>query len=108
MGHHQAKPKLQVCIGGYSTAGKRDINQDAFAVKDPYSELEKKVKGIVACVADGVSCSNNAQQASHTSVTQFIADYYSTNQSWNVKQSASKVLNSLNSLEVLAELSAKI
>jgi len=90
-------PKLNVCIGGYSTAGNRDINQDAFAVKEPYSLSEKNVKGIVACVADGVSCSDNSQQASHTSVTQFIADYYSTDKSWDVKQSASKVLNSLNS-----------
>ncbi|WP_025563999.1 bifunctional protein-serine/threonine kinase/phosphatase [Psychromonas sp. SP041] len=97
MNKSQTEPTLKVCIGGYSTAGKRSVNQDAFAVKDPYSESEKKMKGIVACVADGVSCSDKGQQASHTSVTQFIADYYSTNKSWDVKQSASKVLNSLNS-----------
>jgi len=97
MSKPQATPKLNVCIGGYSTAGNRDVNQDAFAVKEPYSLTEKNVKGIVACVADGVSCSDNSQQASHTSVTQFITDYYSTDKSWDVKQSASKVLNSLNS-----------
>lgn len=97
MSKSKIAPKLSVCIGGYSTAGNRAVNQDAFAVKDPYSVSEKNVKGIVACVADGVSCSNKGQQASHTSVTQFISDYYSTNKSWDVKQSASKVLNSLNS-----------
>jgi protein phosphatase len=97
MDKSQSKPKLTVCLGGYSTAGNREVNQDAFAVKDPYLESEKKIKGIVACVADGVSCSNKGQQASHTSVTQFITDYYSTHYSWNVKQSASKILNSLNS-----------
>ncbi|WP_028868409.1 bifunctional protein-serine/threonine kinase/phosphatase [Psychromonas arctica] len=97
MNKSQSTPKLKVCIGGYSTAGKRSVNQDAFAVKDPYSALEKTTKGIVACVADGVSCSNKGQQASHTSVTQFISDYYSTNKNWDVKESASKVLNSLNS-----------
>ena len=90
------KAKLTVSMGGYSTAGNREVNQDAFALKDPYSDSEKRIKGIVACVADGVSCSDNGQQASHTSVTQFITDYYSTNNSWDVKQSASKVLNSLN------------
>ncbi|TEW55762.1 bifunctional protein-serine/threonine kinase/phosphatase [Psychromonas sp. RZ22] len=97
MDKRQTTPKLSVCVGGYSTAGKREINQDAFAVKDPYSQSERNIKGIVACVADGVSCSDKGQQASHTSVTQFINDYYSTNKSWDVKQSASKVLNSLNS-----------
>lgn len=96
MSKHPKPTKLTVSIGGYSTAGKRDINQDAFAVKDPYSSLEKNTKGVVACVADGVSCSEHGQQASQTSVTQFITDYYSTNKSWDVKQSASKVLNSLN------------
>jgi serine/threonine protein kinase/serine/threonine protein phosphatase PrpC len=88
--------KLDIVIGGYSSAGKRDVNQDAFAVKKPSSYSEKKFKGIVACIADGVSCSNNGQQASQTSVTQFINDYYCTNESWDVKKSASKVLNSLN------------
>lgn len=88
--------KLDICIGGYSTAGKRDVNQDAFAVKDPSSYSEKPFKGVVACLADGVSCSNNGQQASQTSVTQFISDYYSTEQSWDVKKSAGKVLNALN------------
>ena len=96
MDKSQSTPKLTVCLGGYSTAGNREVNQDAFAVKDPYLDSEKKIKGVVACIADGVSCSNKGQQASHTSVTQFIADYYSTHRSWNVKQSASKVLNSLN------------
>ncbi|MEL0630675.1 protein kinase domain-containing protein [Psychromonas aquatilis] len=93
----QSKKTLKVCLGGYSTAGNREVNQDAFAVKDPYLRSERNNKGIVACVADGVSCSNKGQQASHTSVTQFINDYYSTNNSWDVKQSASKVLSSLNS-----------
>ena len=97
MDKSKAAPTLSVCIGGYSTAGNREVNQDAFAVKDPSSVSEKNVKGIVACVADGVSCSNHGQKASQTSVTQFITDYYSTNKSWDVKQSAGKVLNSLNS-----------
>jgi protein phosphatase len=97
MNNNQEKSELKISAGGYSTAGQRPVNQDAFAVKEPSSELEKNVKGIVACVADGVSCNSPSQQASHTSVAQFINDYYSTNQSWDVKQSATTVLNSLNS-----------
>ena len=93
----QITTTLEICMGGYSSEGKRGVNQDAFAVKDPSSSSEKQYKGIVACVADGVSCSNNGQQASHTSVTQFINDYYCTNSSWDVKKSVGKVLSSLNS-----------
>jgi len=89
--------QLELCIGGYSDAGTRETNQDAFAVKVPSSFSDRHYKGIVASLADGVSCSNNAQQASQTSVTQFSNDYYATAQSWSVKDSASKVLKSLNS-----------
>lgn len=92
----KSQAQLELCIGGFSDAGVRDVNQDAFAVKVPTSYSEKKYKGIVASVADGVSCSNHGQQASQTSVTQFINDYYCTADSWSVKLSASKVLNSLN------------
>lgn len=93
----EAMNKLMVNIGGYSDAGVRDSNQDAFASKTPSNASDLKHKGIVASLADGVSCSSNAQQASHTSVTQFIDDYYCTPQSWSVKESAAKVLNPLNS-----------
>ncbi|WP_028865746.1 bifunctional protein-serine/threonine kinase/phosphatase [Psychromonas aquimarina] len=93
----QHKAELELCIGGYSSPGRRQVNQDAFAVKKPALASERKYKGFTACIADGVNCSSNAQQASQTSVTQFIADYYSTPQSWSVQKSAGKVLNSLNS-----------
>ncbi|MEI6897662.1 MAG: bifunctional protein-serine/threonine kinase/phosphatase [Psychromonas sp.] len=92
----KSQAQLELCIGGYSDAGIRDINQDAFAVKVPTSYSELRYKGIVASLADGVSCSNHGQQASHTSVTQFINDYYCTAESWSVKRAASNVLNSLN------------
>ncbi|MCG7497226.1 protein kinase [Vibrio sp. Of7-15] len=87
---------LQVTVGGCSSAGIRDINQDAFAVKLPSQNNVVTYKGIVACMADGVSCSEHAQQASQTSVTQFIEDYYCTPDSWHVKKSAQRVLSSLN------------
>lgn len=92
----QASKKLELCIGGYSDCGTREVNQDAFAVKVPTLHSDKKYKGIVATIADGVSCSNKSQNASQTSVSQFITDYYSTPESWSVKMAASKVLTSLN------------
>ncbi len=88
---------LSVDVGGYTSAGLKERNEDAFAARLPDSQGVVNYKGIVACVADGVSCSENAQQASLTSVTQFIEDYYSTPDSWSVKKSAARVLTSLNS-----------
>ncbi|WP_202410279.1 bifunctional protein-serine/threonine kinase/phosphatase [Pseudomaricurvus sp. HS19] len=88
---------LRAEVGGFSSPGPKERNEDAFAAKLPVSQSAVVYKGIVACIADGVSCSDRAQQASITSVTQFIEDYYSTPDSWSVRKSAARVLTSLNS-----------
>ena len=87
---------LELDIGGYSVAGCKPSNQDAFAVYQPSRREELLHKGVVACLADGVSCSAQAEQASQISVTQFIEEYYATPKTWGVKQSAGKVLHALN------------
>jgi serine/threonine protein kinase len=87
--------ELSVTYGGFSTAGVKDENQDSFAAYQPTLGITR-YKGIAACVADGVSCSDNAQQASTTSVTTFLKDYYSTPDSWDVKTAGQRVLGPLN------------
>ena len=94
---HQALPSgLRVTFGGHSIAGIKKKNEDAFAAYLPSSKGINQLKGITACIADGVSCSENAQLASQTAVTLFIDDYYSTPESWTVRTSAARVLSSLN------------
>ncbi|MGI1678498.1 MAG: bifunctional protein-serine/threonine kinase/phosphatase [Cellvibrionaceae bacterium] len=88
--------QLDVSFGGYSIAGVKSTNEDAFAAHLPSLGV-RYLKGAVACIADGVSCSENAQRASQTSVTQFIEDYYSTPDAWPVKTAAARVLSSMNS-----------
>jgi serine/threonine protein kinase/serine/threonine protein phosphatase PrpC len=87
--------KLEVCLGGYSTAGVKVDNQDAFASLVP-GGAELSAKGVVTVIADGVSTANKAAEAAQLSVTQFINDYYATPQTWSTQKSASKVLSSLN------------
>lgn len=89
------KKKLKVTFGGHSCAGVKPENQDAFGALQPQGDV-RYFKGIVACVADGVSCSENAQQASQMAVSQFIDDYYATPDTWQVRTAASKILSSLN------------
>lgn len=91
----QAK-KLSVSYGGYSTAGVKERNEDAFAAVLPTNQ-QRFSKGAVVSIADGVSCSDNAGLASRTSVSTFIQDYLSTPDTWDVKTSASRVLTALNS-----------
>ena len=86
---------LKVCFGGYSTAGLKPENQDAFAALVP-NNTDMIAKGVVATIADGVSSANRAADAAQISVTQFINDYYATSDTWSTQKSASKVLTSLN------------
>ncbi|MDN3639096.1 bifunctional protein-serine/threonine kinase/phosphatase [Simiduia curdlanivorans] len=90
------KKALKLRFGGSSRAGLKAENQDAFAAHLPTGSA-RFLKGGIACIADGVSCSENAQQASSTSVTLFIEDYFSTPDTWPVKMAAARVLSSLNS-----------
>ena len=95
--HQNSPSELRVSFGGHSIAGVKTKNEDAFAAYLPSSESANQLKGIATCIADGVSCSENAQLASQTAVTLFIDDYYSTPESWTVRTSAARVLSSLNS-----------
>lgn len=87
--------RLEVCFGGYSTKGKKALNQDAFAASHP-SGAERQYKGAAAAIADGVSSCEDSHIASQTAVTGFIEDYFSTPPSWSVGHAASRVLTGLN------------
>ena len=91
------KKKLGINFGGHSDAGVKASNQDAFTATIPSKHSARKYKGAAACIADGVSCSSNAQFASQTAATNFISDYFNTPDFWTVEQSASKVISSINS-----------
>lgn len=95
IGSQQPNVGLQVKFGGYSCAGIKEENQDAFAALVP-NESERIAKGVIACIADGVSSANKAAEASQLAVTQFISDYYATPQTWSTRKSAAKVITSLN------------
>jgi protein phosphatase len=86
---------LKLCFGGYSSAGIKAENQDAFAALTPKTS-ELSSKGAIACIADGVSSASKAAEASQLAVTQFTSDYYATPETWSTQKCAAKVLTSLN------------
>lgn len=88
--------KLAVRFGGFSDAGVKARNDDAFAAKLPDSASLRATKGAVAAIADGISVSDRSHLASQLSVTQFIEDYLSTPEGWDAETSASRVLRALN------------
>jgi serine/threonine protein phosphatase PrpC/ribosomal protein L39E len=88
--------KLTVSIGQHSSAGKKEVNQDSHGCYVPTDHLLNS-KGIAIAIADGISSSDVSQIASKTAVSSFLEDYYSTSETWSVKNAAQRVLQATNS-----------
>lgn len=88
--------KLTISIGYASDKGIKADNEDFFGSLVP-NEPQLTYKGIVAAIADGMSGSDAGKQASHCCVAGFLSDYYSTPDSWSVKQAGQRILSATNS-----------
>lgn len=87
--------KLAFTLGQASTAGIKAQNEDAIGMRIPEGML-LDTKGAVAIIADGVSAAEAGKEASETCVRNFLADYFSTPDTWTVKKSTTQVLVALN------------
>ncbi len=88
--------KLQVKIGQCSDKGVKEENQDSLGFHIPENKALLETKGVACALADGISSSEEAKQASQCCVTGFLSDYFSTPDSWSVKKSGGKVLTAIN------------
>jgi serine/threonine protein phosphatase PrpC len=87
---------LHIRFAQHSEAGRKPENQDTVGARLPEGNALTN-KGIAIAIADGVSSSNAAREASQTAVTGFLTDYYATPDTWRTQQSANRVIQSLNS-----------
>ncbi len=85
----------QFTLGQTSHKGAKAQNEDAIGIRIPEGIIQSH-KGSVAIIADGVSAAEAGKEASETCVRNFLYDYYSTPDTWSVKQSTTKVLTALN------------
>jgi serine/threonine protein kinase len=88
--------RLKVRVGQFSDKGVKEENQDSLGFSVPSNLVTLENKGVACALADGISSSAAGKQASQACVTGFISDYYSTPDSWSVKQSGGKVLTAIN------------
>jgi serine/threonine protein phosphatase PrpC len=88
--------KLRVDFGSYSDKGVKPENQDSLGFSSPENIHLLASKGIACALADGVSSSEEAKQASQCCITGFLEDYFSTPDSWSVKKSGAHVLTAIN------------
>jgi len=87
---------LQITFAQKSEAGRKPENQDTLGARIPEGNL-LTTKGIAIAIADGVSSSKAAREASQTAIVGFLSDYYATPDTWRTQQSAMRVIQSLNS-----------
>lgn len=87
---------LHITFAQKSDAGRKAENQDTVGARIPEGNL-LTTKGIAVAIADGVSSSNAAREASQTAIAGFLSDYYATPDTWRTQQSAMRVIQSLNS-----------
>jgi len=85
----------EIKIGQYSSAGQKDRNDDSYGVVIPDPPLIE-TKGIAMAIADGMSTSEAAKEASESCVKSFLEDYYCTHESWAVKKAVGSVLGAIN------------
>ena len=88
---------LSVAIGGHTEPGGKAENEDAFAARSPADPAERHARGIVSCVADGLSSAPRAREAAQLAVTQFIDDYYAASPGWTAREAGTRSLSALNS-----------
>lgn len=87
---------LLISFAQKSEAGRKPENQDTVGARIPESNL-LTTKGIAVAIADGVSSSKAAREASQTAIAGFLSDYFATPETWRTQQSAMRVIQSLNS-----------
>ncbi|WP_394752770.1 protein kinase [Crenothrix sp.] len=87
---------LKASIGFATDKGIKADNEDFVGAIMP-DEPQLTHKGIVAAIADGMSGSDAGKLASQSCVGSFLSDYYSTPDTWSVKQAGQKILSATNS-----------
>jgi eukaryotic-like serine/threonine-protein kinase len=87
--------QIKFDTGIFTSAGPKPRNEDALGVHIPDENL-LPTKGIVACIADGVSAASAGKEAAEAAVIGFITDYFETPESWEVKTAGHRVLTALN------------
>jgi len=87
---------LRIRFAQRSEAGRKTENQDTVGARIPDGNALTN-KGIAIAIADGVSSSMAAREASQTAIAGFLTDYYATPDTWRTQQCAMRVIQALNS-----------
>jgi serine/threonine protein kinase/serine/threonine protein phosphatase PrpC len=86
---------LVVSLGQHSERGRKALNQDFLGASLP-APAQRRSKGVVLALADGISSSEVSQVASQAAVRSALEDYYCTSDAWSVRRAMHQVLAATN------------
>lgn len=86
---------LVVSLGQHSERGRKPLNQDFLGASLP-APAQRRSKGVVLALADGISSSEVSQVASQAAVRSALEDYACTSDAWSVKRAMHQVLAATN------------
>ncbi|MBD3803223.1 MAG: bifunctional protein-serine/threonine kinase/phosphatase [Thioclava sp.] len=91
-----SQTRLEVTLGQFASAGRKERMQDFHGAALPEG-IERRLKGIVLAVADGISPSPVSHVAAESAVKALMGDYFATSPAETVRSAASKVIAATNS-----------
>ena len=86
---------LRISLGMHSTAGRRQGNEDFLGCVTPEGEA-LQAKGVALAVADGVGIGHGGRAVAESAVKNFLADYYTTPDTWSVQKCIDQILVQIN------------
>ena len=86
---------FDIDIGFASHAGKRAVNED-FALACLPTGAERRERGVIAAVADGVSTGGGGREAAQTMVTGLFSDWMSAPATWETSAALDRILAAHN------------
>lgn len=85
---------LKLDIGFASLAGRKPVNEDFCAAMLP--EPGQEAMGSIVAIADGVSAGGMGQEASQTTVSSLVRDYYATPETWDTTVALDRIIAAQN------------
>jgi serine/threonine protein phosphatase PrpC/serine/threonine protein kinase len=85
---------FEIDIGFTSLAGGKAVNEDFAAAMLP--EPGQAGMGAIAAIADGVSTGGMGKEASQTTVTSLVRDYYGTPETWDTTVALDRIIGAQN------------
>jgi serine/threonine protein phosphatase PrpC len=87
---------LQLAHAASSQSGWKTANDDACAIHVPDGPSQLRTKGALLCIADGLGSATHGGDAARACISGLLSDYFSTPDSWTVRESLARVTAALN------------